>query len=319
MNDLISIVVPIYNVEQYLDNCVSCILNQTYTNLEIILVDDGSPDQCGTMCDSYAERDSRVRVIHKKNGGLSDARNVGISAANGKYITCIDSDDYVSSDFIEYLYRLAENYNAEISICGFIKTASLTETQQLDNGNVFIYNAEEALMQMLYAQVFTTSAWGKLYKRELFNGIEYPVGKYSEDMFTTYKLISKSTKIVCGNRVCYYYVFRPGSILNRGFSLKHLDVIDAVRLIKDEGHIKTTSQLKAYKSQMVSSMAEMLEKNPPKNSKVDDVWSETKGYLIDVAMDKMASKRVRAFAVLMLLGRRISSNIIIKYYSMKWR
>ena len=116
--DLISVIIPIYNVEQYLDRCIDSVKKQTYTNLEIILVDDGSPDNCGKMCDEYAEDDKRIKVIHKENGGLSDARNAGIEIATGEYITFIDSDDYVSLDYVEYMYKLLKDAGAKLSICG---------------------------------------------------------------------------------------------------------------------------------------------------------------------------------------------------------
>ena len=116
-NELISIVIPIYNVEKYIEKCLDSVIKQTYKNIEIILVDDGSPDNCGKICDSYANNDKRIQVIHKENGGLSDARNVGIERANGKYITFVDSDDYIELDYIEYLYTLIKKYNTKISFC----------------------------------------------------------------------------------------------------------------------------------------------------------------------------------------------------------
>ncbi len=159
MDELISIVIPIYNVEKYLKNCVDSVCNQTYRNLEIILVDDGSPDHCPEICEDYARNDSRVRVIHKQNGGLSDARNYGIEVAKGKYITCIDSDDYVSEDFIEYLYKLLKDANADISVCGFIKTKNLNENRIFTSEDTIEMSSNQAIQEMLYAKIFTTSAW----------------------------------------------------------------------------------------------------------------------------------------------------------------
>ena len=319
MDELISVIVPIYNVEKYLDNCVSTICKQTYSNLEIILVDDGSSDKCPEMCDAYERKDSRIRVIHKDNGGLSDARNCGIREAKGTLITCIDSDDYIADDFIEYLYNLLTNAKADISICNFVKTQSLNENKIDSSDDRIEFTSEQAIQEMLYARTFTTSAWGKLYRKILFDKVEYPIGKYSEDMFTTYRLIEKANKVVYGNKVCYYYVHRPNSILTGSFSDKHLDVFEALHIMMDSGILKSKEANKAYKSQMVSSMAELIEKKPPINEKVQELWEETKKYRFEVLCDSKASKRVRAQACLMLLGYKFTEKIIVAYYKNKWR
>jgi glycosyltransferase involved in cell wall biosynthesis len=319
MDELISIVIPIYNVEKYLKNCVDSVCNQTYRNLEIILVDDGSPDHCPEICEDYARNDSRVRVIHKQNGGLSDARNYGIEVAKGKYITCIDSDDYVSEDFIEYLYKLLKDANADISVCGFIKTKNLNENRIFTSEDTIEMSSNQAIQEMLYAKIFTTSAWGKLYRTDLFYDVTYPLGKYSEDMYTTFKLLNKANKVVYGNQVCYYYLHRPNSILTSDFSSKHLDVFEALHIIHDSGVLGSKAELKAYKSQMVSSMAELMEKQPPKNKNVQEFWKETKKYRLDVLCNSNVSKRVRAQAGLMLLGYSLTQKVIVAYYRNKWR
>lgn len=319
MKELISIIVPIYNVEAYLDNCLNSIIKQTYDNLEIILVDDGSPDRCGHICDEYAKHDSRIKVIHKINGGLSDARNCGLRSATGKYVTCIDSDDYVSLDFIDYLYNLIIKKEADISICGFIKTPNMHEFFQGNEAIEKVYDADSAFATMLYARDFTTSAWGKLYIRELFKDIEYPVGKYSEDMFTTYRLILKSSTIVYGDKICYYYLHRPNSILTSTFSYKHLDVFEALHIMRGKGVLKTPQVEAAYRAQIVSSMAELLEKQPNFTQDIKELWNEAKRYRFSVLKNNNAGKRVRAQALLMLFGYHISTKVIVSYYSLKWR
>lgn len=316
---IVSVIVPIYNVENYLCNCIDSILRQTYFRLEIILIDDGSPDNCGLICDDYAKKDERIKVVHKENGGLSDARNVGIRIATGEYITCIDSDDYISNDFVEYLINIMNESDADISICGFLKTIKMNENEQGNSCTIKVYKPEDALEAMLYAQDFTTSAWGKLYKRELFDDVEYPVGKYSEDMFTTYKLINKSKKIICSDRICYYYLHRTGSILNSTYSPRHLDVLEALRIIKSTGCLINPELQSAYKSQFVSSMAELLEKQPPYDENTCNLWEEAKKYLFQVAKNPKASKRVRAQALLMMSGRKFATYIIVMYYNYKWK
>ena len=172
---------------------------------------------------------------------------------------------------------------------------------------------------MLYAKIFTTSAWGKLYRTDLFYDVTYPLGKYSEDMYTTFKLLNKANKVVYGNQVCYYYLHRPNSILTSDFSSKHLDVFEALHIIHDSGVLGSKAELKAYKSQMVSSMAELMEKQPPKNKNVQEFWKETKKYRLDVLCNSNVSKRVRAQAGLMLLGYSLTQKVIVAYYRNKWR
>ena len=231
MTELVTIIVPIYNVEIFLKRCVDSILNQTYKNLEIILVNDGSPDKCGNICDEYAKQDNRVMVIHKENGGLSDARNAGIERAKGEFIAFIDSDDWVHEAYIEILYKQLRETNSDISVCNFFMTS--TETFQVDNSKIetYIYSNMEALEQLfgeLYVQLI--AAWGKLFKRDLFDGISFPVGRVHEDEFTTYKLIYKANKIVLTTAQLLYYWQREDSIMGDRYNLKNkLDQIDALK------------------------------------------------------------------------------------------
>ena len=231
MNELVTIIVPIYNVEIFLKRCVDSILNQTYKNLEIILVNDGSPDLCGNICDKYVKLDNRVTVIHKENGGLSDARNAGIERAKGEFIAFIDSDDWIHETYIEILYKQLRETNSDISVCNFFMTS--TENFQVDNSKneTYMYSNIEALEQ-LYGEldVQLITAWGKLFRRELFDGISFPVGRIHEDEFTTYKLIYKANKIVLTTAQLLYYWQREDSIMGDRYNLKNkLDQIDALK------------------------------------------------------------------------------------------
>lgn len=322
LDDLVSIVVPVYGVEKYLENCVKSILRQTYKKLEIILIDDGSPDKCGEMCDAYAARDNRVQVIHKENGGLSDARNVGIKKATGEYVTCIDSDDYVSADYVEHLIRLTKTHNADISICGLKKTdISNEKTDERDFTEVVeILTPYEALIEMLYAKKFSTSVCGRLFKRSILQGIEFPLNKYSEDMFTMYKIILNANKVVFSNKMGYFYYCRPESIMTESFQKKHLDVVDALHQIKEDVIAESDHLLSAYKNQIVEVTAMILGKKPPVEYFLDNgLWAEARSYCSSVVTDKRASKRVRAQALLMLFGWRMAGSVIHTYYEYKWR
>lgn len=223
--ELISIIIPIYNVEEYLEKCINSVINQTYKNIEIILVDDGSQDRCGMICDEYAKKDKRIKVIHKKNGGLSDARNNGIDIANGKYITFIDSDDYVSCDYVEYLYYILKKYSTRISCCGhyvcfdkkIISKTSLIEKK---------VSKIESLKDILYDKEIDICSWGKLYDSKLFENIRFPKGKLFEDTATTYLLFDLCDNISIGNKCKYYYIMRDNSITTQIFNLKKMDLIE---------------------------------------------------------------------------------------------
>lgn len=194
---LVSVIVPIYKVEKYLIRCVESIQKQTYRNLEIILVDDGSPDSCGKMCDELAKKDKRIKVIHKVNGGLSDARNVGIEVAKGEYLAFVDSDDWLDLDMIELLYNLCEQRDAEIAECSYrnlYMDGIIEETKC--TAEIIEADSLLALEGMLDWKYFKPVAWNKLYKKSVFEDVRYPKGKIHEDEFTTYKYIYNANKIV---------------------------------------------------------------------------------------------------------------------------
>ncbi|MDO5558705.1 MAG: glycosyltransferase family 2 protein [Oscillospiraceae bacterium] len=228
---LISIIVPIYNVEKYLDECVRSLINQTYRNIEIILVDDGSPDNCPQMCDKYALTDSRIRVVHKKNGGLSDARNAGIEVANGKYYAFIDSDDYISVLFIEMLYNAAVSENAQIVQTNLVRFRDGEMPVEPDTASPSVKTYTGRQMNYnLYGEIYvpTVVVWSKLYRAELFDNIRFPVGKINEDEFTTYKLFYKSEKVCFIDLPLYFYRFNSESIMNSSFSLKRMHKAQAL-------------------------------------------------------------------------------------------
>lgn len=223
MNEpLISIIIPIYNVEAYLRRCLNSIIHQTYSNLEIILVDDGSPDKCGDICDEYSILDNRIKVIHKDNEGLSQARNVGLDIAIGEYIGLIDSDDWVKTNYIQELYNLIKDYNADISICNFIKVYNDNEVVNINkNVEVKKYTNIQALEQ--YFNEYSLQmivAHCKLYRAWLFKDIRYPLRKVHEDEYTTYKLLYRANKIMFTTACLYYYFQRSDSIIGTGFNLK---------------------------------------------------------------------------------------------------
>ena len=225
---LISLIIPVYKVEKYLEKCIQSVINQTYENLQIILVDDGSPDNCGKICDEYAKKDHRIEVIHKSNGGLSDARNKGLEIAKGEYIGFVDSDDYIEADMYEVLYNLLKQYNADVSICNFYTVSQgKISIKNADNG-INEYNRIEILKEILLDKNIQSYAWNKLYKKELFDEIKYPIGKKYEDIGTTFYLLEKCNKVVVTGKSEYYYINRQDSIVN---NVTESTITDYIELI----------------------------------------------------------------------------------------
>lgn len=224
----ISVIVPVYKVEPYLDKCVSSIVNQTYTNLEIILVDDGSPDSCPTMCDAWAEKDSRIRVIHKPNGGLSDARNAGIVVATGELMAFVDSDDWIASDMYEHLYQRLTEDDSDIAACGVqMVWENKTPSRTLTREGSCVLNQEEAMRAIIEESWLKQPVWYKLYKTALVRDILFPKGKYHEDVFWSYQAVGRAQRVSVSDHIGYYYLQRGGSIMGEGYSLKRLDAVEA--------------------------------------------------------------------------------------------
>ena len=223
----ISVIVPVYKVEQYIRRCVDSILAQTYMDFELILIDDGSPDNCGAICEEYAEKDSRVRVIHRENGGLSVARNTGIewvlSNSNSEWITFVDSDDWVHKKYLESLLRAAAEYKVQVSMCWAVKTDG--EEQEPENFDACLRSTEDAYT---YNGKFIASfAWGRLYQKELFFNYRFPEGKLWEDMYVIHKILFQMPEIAVVEQPLYYYYRNPQSIIRCAWSEKNMDIIYA--------------------------------------------------------------------------------------------
>ena len=231
-NCLLSIIVPVYNVEKYLENCINSLINQTLHNIEIILVDDGSTDNSGLICDQYQLIDKRIKVIHKQNRGISDTRNIGIKNATGRYIGFVDSDDCVKKTMFETLYNIALENDADIVQCDFTRIYENQKNnicKQLDIQKINEYKGEDVLYKLDGKEgEKIVVVWNKIYKKELFDGIKFPLNKINEDEFITYKLIHKSRKLIDVDMKMYYYRQREDSIMSKEFSIERLDVIEAL-------------------------------------------------------------------------------------------
>lgn len=230
MEKKISVIVPMYGVEDYVEQCVKTIKEQTYPNLEILLIDDGSPDRCGEIADQLALTDERIRVIHKVNGGLSDARNVGIESATGDYLTFIDSDDYIHPQMMECLLFAAGDGDKEISVCSYqmVYENNKPDAQEYDLGEQNVQDIDGKEIQKIYLhqgskRLNYTVAWAKLYKKECFSEIRYPKGKLHEDEYTTFQLLYEAEHIGYIDLPLYFYLSRETSIMGE-FKAKRFDV-----------------------------------------------------------------------------------------------
>ena len=313
-NSLISVIVPVYKVEPYLHRCVDSILAQTYINLEIFLVDDGSPDNCGKICDEYAKKDSRIKVIHKKNGGLSDARNVAIDMAKGEYITFIDSDDFVASDYVETLYHLIEKYQCKVGVA-WLRTfhegceADTKQPPYIEK----VFDRIEGIENMFYQELFDTAAWCKIYHRSLFEtGIRYPFGLIYEDLPTTYLLFLQADKVAFCNHIIYNYLLRANSIEGQPFRANKLD--SALKIL--EMILSHANELKpiekAVRCRLLSFclhiLLEMPAEYPDKRKQV--LIDYVKRNRWKVLTDARARKKARVGALISYLGLNTARKIL---------
>lgn len=217
----VSIIIPIYNAENHLNKCISSVVSQTYGNLEIILVNDGSTDGSEKICRSFAEKDPRILLINQENAGVSAARNAGLEACTGELITFIDSDDYVCEDYVEYLLSLMDRYGSDIVCSG-------QEDQLSVDDPVVIKGPEDILKEYLTTNAIYAAVWGKLYKKQIFDGIRFPVGKRFEDNYVLFQVLDRCSSVTLGQLKKYSYVSNDGSFVNESFSSVQLDIVDAM-------------------------------------------------------------------------------------------
>lgn len=229
--ELISVIIPIYNSDKYLSRCILSIQEQLYENLEIILVDDGSTDDSLKICQEYAEKDLRIKVIHKENGGLSSARNKGLECSSGEYIFFVDSDDYIATETLQILLNEIKLNYADVAMCEYIKVdenGGLLELPALKEENIIIVNGERLLLENAYGKEKTfVVVWNKLYKRKIFEKIRFCEGKTHEDEFIFHKICMQCETIVRVNKIFYYYTQRKESIMGIGVSEKSIDALEA--------------------------------------------------------------------------------------------
>lgn len=279
----LSIIVPVYQVEAYIDECITSILNQTFRDFELILVDDGSLDRCPAICDVYAQKDSRIRVIHQKNQGLSAARNTGLQEARGDYIGFVDSDDFIEASMYEKLLDNLEREKADISVCGRYKVWDDKKIQEQKSNVYKVMDSTQALalMNTNVLGYFDVAAWDKIYKRSCFKGIEFPEGKLCEDWFVMYKLFFNARRIVYDSIPLYNYRQRTGSIthgkkVNTMPLAASLEVLNFVRMQQPQ-YVREAQF--AYVFAGIGVIDNYIEQYSIDHKSIDAVYKKIKPYL----------------------------------------
>lgn len=309
IQDLISVIVPIYNTESFLNCCIESVLKQTYYNLELILVNDGSTDNSAEICNYYKMLDKRVKIIHKENGGQGSARNLGIEECKGKIIAFLDSDDYWDKDYLRSLYNIMREENSDIVVCAY---QYVDEQNMKMKGNkkctgvVENYLAIEAVQIMLYFTRFGVAPWSKLYKKELWNDIRFVEDRIYEDLATTYRIFEKAKHVTYIDTAYMNYRIRKGSDIHRPFEVRKMKTMDTAEEILRYTQINIPEAYKAAKSRMVATSFFILLQIDPYNKLLENerirCEKQIKKYRFEVMLDCHSRTKTRVGALLSYLG-----------------
>lgn len=319
---LITVIIPVYQVENYIKRCIESVISQTYSNLEILLVDDGTLDDSAKICQEYADKDSRITVLHKKNGGLSDARNYALNIMNGEYVTFIDSDDYVTVYYVEHLYKALLCSNADMSISWF---KNVFESYLPDKNdckkelqNLEVLSSAQCLERMFYQNFIEISAWGKLYKSCLFDNLRYPFGKLYEDIPVTPVTVQRSNKIAVIKNVDYFYFQRKNGIQNMYFNPSKLNAIENMTVLRKFIEERSPKNIDALNCRYFSTVSNILFqiKDNDHNTEKKILWNELKAYRKSVLLNGKARKKARIAAFLTYFGYTITNFV---YSKTQWR
>ncbi len=314
MNPLISVIVPVYNVEAYLSRCVDSLLVQTYSQLEILLVDDGSTDGSAAICDEYAAKDPRITVLHKENGGLSDARNAGLTACKGDYVVFVDSDDYVSPLHIQNLWEALSSANADIAISDVVVSEADEAAFRNTKTQTLCYTAHQALQEIFYSRQFSCSACGKLYKKTLFDTVRFPKGMLFEDLYTVPRVVENARLAVFSDDATYCYFQRRGSIVHSGISQRHFagfSILDDFCVIfRDDPQM-----LRALGAHYLTRALEYMKQLKPEQKEMAaQLWDHVKAHRREALASRRAPMRTRLLAALSYLGYPVANLFVKTYY-----
>jgi glycosyltransferase involved in cell wall biosynthesis len=307
-NPLITIIVPVYNVEKYLRKCIDSIIGQSYTNLEIILVDDGSPDGSPAICDEYSTQDERIRTVHRANGGQSAARNSGLSIMKGEYVTFVDSDDYVSPDYIEFLYKLLVENNADISQCGhYIVFSEPRQVNKYSDHGLVLFDKKQAIESLCYNGIYDVTAWNKLYKADLYHEIRFPEGRIYEDTAVSHLVAERAKKIAIQMIPKYFYIQRYNSTANGlEFNERKYQFLQAGDELADwvtEHYLELTDAANVKRVfARLSTLSQLVNCNHYDKKRIAEMMAVIKKYRGGVLRDHQVSKRDKLGILSISLG-----------------
>lgn len=312
----VSIIIPIYNIEKYMKKCLESVLGQTFQDIEVILVDDGSSDRSGKICDIYAQKDTRVKVLHKKNGGQSDARNVGIKHATGENVLFIDGDDYIDPDMVQVLYENLVTHQVDVSACGIYDAYQDKVVEQCEEREEFFCEQEEAFGYILVGKKIPGTLCNKLIRRELIEDLAFPVGKLYEDAFYTLDLMQKVKTMYVTTKPMYYYVHRANSSTTETYSKASLDFIEAYEATKKVVEEKFPSIIRQAEFKLFWAYFSVLDRM----LLVDEYWKlpdyhRVKSYLkrhaIRIMQDEYFQKARKLGAFALLINVRLYRCMIL--------
>lgn len=293
---LVSVVVPIYRAEAYLKQCVDSLLGQSYSNLDILLVDDGSPDSCGGICDAYGAQDPRVTVIHQDNRGVSAARNLGVRTARGQYIAFVDADDWVEPEHIGYLLGLIRQEAADIAVCRCAAAARKSAAETA------LFSGEEALQALLYQKLFDTNPWSKLYRADIVKETPFPENMFFEDLAVVCRMFGRAERVAYSRRRTYHYRKTPDGTMNGGHVDRLLDEARAAEMMYayvTQAHPNLTA---AAESRRFSAFCQVLLKLPEDREETAALWEKIRAARWQVLTDPGTRGKNRAAALISCLG-----------------
>lgn len=309
MEPLISVIIPVYNIENYLHDCVQSLLSQTYRNLELLLIDDGSTDASGCLCDKWQQTDRRIRVIHKPNGGVADSRNTGLDAIQGEYYCFVDGDDTVQTDYIETMYSLLNEYDADIAMCMYSYTWEDGSTKRTRNGefsdeHIFMNTGNDALMNMLYSRIYAPACWGKLFRND-GNVVRFPHYAIGEDMLFTTEHFLRAEKVIMSNRPLYNYMQHDASVMHSVNPDKIYDlVVSGDEMLKKIPSASKDLQHAAsyYIIEKNTSALMKLYEHPDQSDKIRHIKDNIKAHRKTVLFDSNAEFRTRIACAVSYFG-----------------
>lgn len=319
MNDLplISVIIPVYNVERYLNECLNSILVQTFNNIEIILVNDGSTDKTEEICDEFAKKDNRVHVFHKGNTGVASSRNIGVDLASGDFIIFVDGDDVADKEMIEVLYNNLKKYDADISICGLLNFDKKMPESILKNQETIVMNNIEAIESMFYQRYFDTGPVAKLYKSSIVKKNRFPDGKVFEDLYTVYKFLNDAKKVVFTPDIHYYYRQNEISLMHKDFENSILDELSAIDEIESFVNKENPELEASFLSRKFSSYCQVFGWIPENddNKEIIEIrkmiWKFIRSYRGEMIKNKKARRKNKIAALLSFGGKHLFYRLLL--------